>query len=116
MWYISTFPRLCEGQQSFLSGPGENEEVIVSFKTLSDHMDGVSSLDMETLATGCDETKTLFHPQRCSKSRLGKGYRPEGLPGSKTSNNNSLSLCSKPIRASLNTYISHAFHRKKHWW
>lgn len=45
------------GQRSFPSGLGANEEVIVSFKTSDDHMHGVSSLGMETLSTGCNETK-----------------------------------------------------------
>lgn len=48
-----------------------NQEVIVSFKTTNDHMGRVSSFNMETQSTGCDETKTHFHPCQCSESRPG---------------------------------------------
>ncbi|XP_059212532.1 uncharacterized protein si:ch211-140l13.3 [Centropristis striata] len=43
-----------------------NQEVIVSFKSVNGHMERVSSSDMETLSTGCDETKTHFHLCQCS--------------------------------------------------
>lgn len=48
-----------------------NEEVIVGFKTVSHHMDRISSLNTESLASGCDETKTYFQVCDCSKSRPG---------------------------------------------
>lgn len=45
-----------------------DEEVIVGFKAVSHHMDRISSFNMESLASGCDETKTSFHVCDCSNS------------------------------------------------
>lgn len=113
-------PPVFWGQRSFPSGLGANEEVIVSFKTSGDHMDRVSSLDMETLSTGSNETKTLgffffsFYPQRplllqrCCKSRPGGG-----APGrSETGEQGGFFWCFD-IWASLNTFVSLTFH---HFW
>lgn len=57
-----------------------NEEV-VGFKTMSDHMDRISSFNMESLASGCDETKTCFHVCDCSTSRPGSNVGSNGFKG-----------------------------------
>nr|XP_033504879.1 uncharacterized protein si:ch211-140l13.3 isoform X1 [Epinephelus lanceolatus]XP_033504880.1 uncharacterized protein si:ch211-140l13.3 isoform X1 [Epinephelus lanceolatus] len=62
---------------------GRNQEVIVSFKTVSDHMERVSSFNMETLSTGCDETKTHFHLCQCNKSRPGSSAGSNLVKGQK---------------------------------
>lgn len=56
-WDISVSPQACR-----------NQEAVVSFKTVNDHIERVSGSDMETRSTGCAETKTHFHLCRCSKS------------------------------------------------
>lgn len=62
---------------------GRNQEVIVSFKTGNDHMERVSSSDMETLSTGCDETTTHFHLCQCSESRPGSSTGSNWVKGHK---------------------------------
>ncbi|XP_067337992.1 centromere protein J isoform X2 [Channa argus] len=52
-----------------------NQEVIVSFEPLSNKIERLSSLDMETLSTGCVETKTHFHPCRYKSSARSKGQQ-----------------------------------------
>lgn len=60
-----------------------NQEVIVSFKTVNDHMERVSSFDMETQSTGCDETKTHFHLCQCGKPRPGSSTGSHRVEGQK---------------------------------
>lgn len=48
-----------------------HQEVIVSFKTANDHIERVSSSNMETQSKGSDETKTHLHLSQSSKSRPG---------------------------------------------
>lgn len=79
--HFNIFPNLRDNR--FSPGARRNEEVIVSFKFVSDHMDRISSLNMETLATGCDETNTLFHLCQCSKSRLGTNAGSNWVKGKK---------------------------------
>ncbi|XP_037607014.1 uncharacterized protein si:ch211-140l13.3 isoform X2 [Sebastes umbrosus] len=58
-----------------------NQEVIVSFK--NDHMERVSSFNMETLSTCCDETKTHSHLCLCNKSRPGSSTGSNWVKGQK---------------------------------
>lgn len=58
-----------------------NEEVVVGFKAVSHHMDRISSFNMESVASGCDETETCFHVCGCSKSRPGSDVGSNGSKG-----------------------------------
>ncbi|XP_054872179.1 uncharacterized protein LOC111565459 [Amphiprion ocellaris] len=60
-----------------------NQEVIVSFKTVNDHIGRVSDLNMEILSTGCDETKTHFPLCQCNKSRPGSNTGSNWVKGQK---------------------------------
>lgn len=80
-----------------------NQEVIVSFKTVNDHIERVSSFDMETLSTGCDETKTHFHLCKCSESRPGSSTGSNWVRGQKqttTTAPNNTSQASTPLKRS----------------
>ncbi|XP_049914277.1 uncharacterized protein si:ch211-140l13.3 [Epinephelus moara] len=72
---------------------GRNQEVIVSFKTVSDHMERVSSFNMETLSTGCDETKTHFHLCQCNKSRPGSSTGSNLVKGQKQVRTTTAAFC-----------------------
>ncbi|XP_031169711.1 uncharacterized protein si:ch211-140l13.3 isoform X2 [Sander lucioperca] len=60
-----------------------NQEVIVSVKTIRDPMERVPSFNIETLSTGCDETKTHFHLRQWSTSRPGSSKGSNGDKGQK---------------------------------
>ncbi|XP_032398503.1 uncharacterized protein si:ch211-140l13.3 isoform X1 [Etheostoma spectabile] len=62
---------------------GGNPEVIVSVKTIHDPTERVPSFNVETLSTGCDETKTHFHLCQWSMSRPGSGTDSDGVKGQK---------------------------------
>ncbi|XP_044024919.1 uncharacterized protein si:ch211-140l13.3 [Siniperca chuatsi] len=71
----------------------KNQEVIVSFKTMNDHMERVSSFNMETLSTGCDETITHFDLCQCSKSRPGSNTGPNWVEGQKQATTTAAAFC-----------------------
>eukprot|EP00064_Thunnus_orientalis_P016272 superscaffoldBa00003183_g16336 len=60
-----------------------NQEVIVSFKTVNDHIERVSGLNVETGSTGSDETKTHFHLCRSGESRPGSNTGSSQAKGQK---------------------------------
>ncbi|KAI3364460.1 hypothetical protein L3Q82_011253 [Scortum barcoo] len=70
-----------------------NQEVIVSFKTVNDHIERVSSFDMETLSTGCDERKTHFHLCQCSESRPGSSTGSKWVKGQKQATTTTTAFC-----------------------
>ncbi|KAM7368391.1 hypothetical protein PAMP_014613 [Pampus punctatissimus] len=60
-----------------------NQEVIVSFKTVNNHMKTVSGLSMETLSTGSDETQTHFLLCHSNDSRPGSNTGSNQAKGQK---------------------------------
>lgn len=91
----------------------QNQEVIVSFKTVNDHIERVSSFDMETLSRGCDETKTHFHLCQCSESRPGSSTGSNWVEGQKqatTTAPNNTSQASTPLKRS--TFPMHSTTRR----
>ncbi|XP_068564616.1 uncharacterized protein si:ch211-140l13.3 isoform X2 [Cebidichthys violaceus] len=70
-----------------------NQEVIVSFKILDDHMERVSSFNMETLSTCCDETKTHSHLCQCSNSRPGSSTGSNWVKGQRQAATTTAEFC-----------------------
>ncbi|XP_051265945.1 uncharacterized protein si:ch211-140l13.3 isoform X2 [Dicentrarchus labrax] len=60
-----------------------NQEVIVSFKAVNDHIERVSSFNKETLSTGCDETKTRLPLCQCNESKPGSSTGSNWVEGQK---------------------------------
>lgn len=70
-----------------------NQEVIVSFETINDHMERLSSLNMETLSTSCDETKTRLLLCQCNKSTLGSNTGSNWVKGGKQATTTAAAFC-----------------------
>lgn len=60
-----------------------DQEVIVSFEPVSGHTQRASALNVETLSTGCDETKTRPLLRQSTESRPGSGAGSNGVKGQK---------------------------------
>ncbi|XP_036941748.1 uncharacterized protein LOC119012232 [Acanthopagrus latus] len=60
-----------------------NQEVIVSFETMNDHMERLSSLNVETLSTSCDETQTRLLLCQCINSKPGSNTGSNWVKGGK---------------------------------
>ncbi|XP_027140448.1 uncharacterized protein si:ch211-140l13.3 isoform X4 [Larimichthys crocea] len=70
-----------------------NQEVIVSIKTVNDHMKRLSSFNMETRSTGSDETKTHFHLCQCRKSRPGSSAASVWVEGQRQATTTTAAFC-----------------------
>ncbi|KAG8011503.1 hypothetical protein GBF38_006331 [Nibea albiflora] len=70
-----------------------NQEVIVSIKTVNDHMERVSSFNMETRSTGSNETKTHFHLCQCRKSGPGSSAASVWVEGRKQVTTTTAAFC-----------------------
>lgn len=70
-----------------------NQEVIVSFETMNDHMERLSSLNMETLSTSCDETKTCLLHCQCDKSTPGSNTGSNWVKGGKQATTTAAAFC-----------------------
>ncbi|XP_031717282.1 uncharacterized protein LOC116391141 [Anarrhichthys ocellatus] len=89
-----------------------NQEVIVSFKIMDDHMERVSSFNMETLSTCCDEKKTHSHLCQCSNSRAGSSTGSNWVKGQKqaatTTAEFCLDTCQVPTPLRSSTFPTHS--------
>lgn len=77
-----------------------NQEVIVSFKAANDHIQRVSSSNVETLSTGCDETKTHFQLCKCRESKPGSSTGSLWVKGREQASTAATAVC---LSASNNT-------------
>ncbi|XP_026175017.1 uncharacterized protein LOC113137513 isoform X2 [Mastacembelus armatus] len=85
-----------------------NQEVLVSFKMVNDHIERVSSLNMETQSTGCDKKKTHFQLSQGGEPRPGSNSDSDWVRSQKHASTTPTAFCDSSPPVNSNTFPMHS--------